>query len=246
MRVNEIKDFLLGFINKENSLIDLKIQHDIPAIKKLLGDYVLTEAYCNKLLEDEAPKFNLFSILNIYHLESRVHTPFLVELLNPEGRHGQGRLFINAFLIYLFSGNVNLKDITDITVKKEFSDYKNGRMDILIGYYEKGLPKEIVVENKIYHHDEKQQLTRYHKYLTETKKLKEGQFHLIYLTPYKSKPTEESINKELYETLTKANALREWSYYEDVDLILKSTLNQIKAPVVKESIIQYINAIQFL
>ncbi len=244
--LNDIKQFLETYIAKENSMLELKIQHEMPAMKNFLANYSVAENNAQLLIENEAPKFNLFSILQVYHLEARVHTPFLVELLNPEGKHRQGRLFFNAFLRHLYGNSFNLDSIGDIKIAKEYADYNNGRMDILITFFHAGIPKAIVIENKIYHHDEKDQLTRYHRHLTQTRRLKQGQYHIIYLTPYKSRPSSDSISMDLYSCLISEKALTEWGYYGDIETILKSTLTEIKAPVVKHSITQYIDAIQFL
>jgi hypothetical protein len=46
--------------------------------------------------------YNLFHILKIRHYESRVHTPFLVNLLSPKGSHAQGDLFYRVFLEQVF------------------------------------------------------------------------------------------------------------------------------------------------
>src|SRR5688500_2185160 len=46
----------------------------------------------------DSPRFNVFRILRLAHKEVQSHTPFLSELLNPHGTHGQGCLFLEAFL----------------------------------------------------------------------------------------------------------------------------------------------------
>lgn len=244
--LSDVKQFIQTFIARENDLLNVKIQHEVPLIQSFIVNYTVIENNAEKLIENEAPKFNLFDILQIYHLEAKVHTPFLVALLNPEGKHRQGRLFFNAFIKHLFRSSFNPDCISHIKVSKEFSDYGNGRMDILISYREDDVHKEIVIENKIYHDDEKEQLTRYHRYLTHTRGLKEGQYHLIYLTPNREKPTSRSINPDLYNNLIQAGALTEWGYYGDIEFVLRSALPEIKAATVKYSIQQYIDAIQFL
>lgn len=246
LELDSIKMFLHSFSQKEHSLLMFKIMHEIPAQKSFLNNFVLIEKIALKLIENEAPKFNIFNILNINHLEAKVHTPFLAELLNPNGSHKQGRLFFNAFMKHLFSDFINSENIYNITVTTEMFDYSNGRMDIVIRYIEKEMSKEIVIENKIYHHDEKEQLTRYYQYLTQTRCLKNGQYHLIYLTPYKNKPTVHSINKSLYNSLVEIKALSEWGYYQDIAPILEQTLSHIKAPVVMQTVHQYIETIQQL
>ena len=52
--------------------------------------------------KDEARKrgelFNIFNVLGLNTDETRTHSAFLAELLNPEGSHGLGDQFLQAFL----------------------------------------------------------------------------------------------------------------------------------------------------
>jgi len=241
-----IKRLFSQFNALEERIISFKIMHEIPIQKSFLKNFRQIEQIALKLIENDAPKFNLFNILGISHLEAKVHTPFLTELLNPDGSHRQGRLFFDAFMKHLFNDAFIPENINNIKVVKEMTDYGNGRMDIAIIYRENNINKEIIIENKIYHHDEKEQLTKYHKYLTETKRLKAGQYHLIYLTPYKTIPTGESISPELYQYLQSIDAISEWGYYEDISPLLESVLPSIKAPVVTQTVYQYIESIEYL
>jgi hypothetical protein len=50
------------------------------------------------LTEARGERFNIFSILQVDHYEVRTHSPFLAELLNPRGSHGQGAVFLKHFL----------------------------------------------------------------------------------------------------------------------------------------------------
>ena len=240
-----IRSFVNDFKRREKELIDFRITHDILVAKSFLNSFSQVERMALKLIENEAPKFNLFDIISINHLEAKVHTPFLVELLRPDGSHRQNRLFFDAFFSHLFP-TIDTRSVSDIRVSKEVSDYRNGRMDILIRYQEKGLTKALVIENKIYHHDEEEQLKRYYNYLTGTLNLKDGYYHLVYLTPYKTRPTVKSIPEELYLSLKDKKSITEWGYYNDVTPILESVLKFIKAPVVLHTLLQYTESIQSL
>lgn len=64
---------------------------------------VLTE--CQELLRRRleearatAPQYNVFRLLGLKRAEIGLHSPFLADLLNPHGTHGQGSLFLRHFL----------------------------------------------------------------------------------------------------------------------------------------------------
>ena len=42
--------------------------------------------------------FNIFDVLGLSTSEVRLHSAFLAELLNPNGNHGLGNQFLEAFL----------------------------------------------------------------------------------------------------------------------------------------------------
>ena len=44
--------------------------------------------------------FNVFNVLGLSSNETRTHSAFLAELLNPYGSHGMGDLFLKKFLLY--------------------------------------------------------------------------------------------------------------------------------------------------
>lgn len=244
--INSIKKFLFSFRKKEENLLNLKIDYELPFQKSFLNNFKLLNKIASKLIENEAPKFNLFDILHINRLEAKVHTPFLAELLNPQGTHRQYRLFFDAFMKHLFKESFESEKISSISTRKELSDYANGRMDIVISYKDDSFIKAIVIENKIYHDDEEEQLTKYHRYLTKTLNLASGQYHLVYLTPYKTKPGSYSISPELYDELRNSSSLTELGYHNDIIPILYSTITEVKAPVVRETLHQYIEALKKL
>lgn len=102
-----------------------------------------------KLLQKETPYYNIFEILNVKHRETKLHTPFLVHLLNPKASHEQQALFLNIFL----------KDVLELTITYGASSYfevheelstEQGRLDIIMTFLYNGTKKAIVIENKIY------------------------------------------------------------------------------------------------
>ena len=108
-------------------------------------------------------KFNVFSIIGREHHEVEIHSAIIAELLNPEGLHGQGDVFLKSFLksekiVGKYKEISNREHFDDFEVSKEFSIFNNnGRIDILIQTYDTC----IAIENKIYAPDQNEQLKRY-------------------------------------------------------------------------------------
>ena len=106
-------------------------------------------------------RFNLFSLLRIEKAETQ-HSRIIAEFLNPKGSHGQGAIYLKAFVETF---NLKVEGIENAIVQTEkylgkINDLAGGRIDILIDNIE---PK-IIIENKIEHTDEPAQLKRYNSY----------------------------------------------------------------------------------
>ena len=141
--------------------------------------------------EKRGENFNIFEILKLRQDETKLHTPFLADLLSPNGSHGLKELFLRAF-IEKFLNNIDF-DYKSASVKSEFNiGYKSeectkgGRIDIFISD-EQG--NAIIIENKIYACDQQNQLLRYYNYAKDEKL----NAYLFYLTldgclPHKKSP----------------------------------------------------------
>ena len=95
----------------------------------------------SRLLGEE---FNLFEILRVGHYEVTTHSRLIAELLDPAGRHGQGALFLEAFLdTFGLEGKIDPKSAKVYTERYLGPKTKDsgGRIDILIEG-EKALVKE--------------------------------------------------------------------------------------------------------
>ena len=111
-------------------------------------------------------KFNIFSILGVETKETSTHSAFLVELLDPNGSHGQDRLFLDLFVTMLRKKFPQAKIPVFENTKVEKEKYigvinetytEGGRADIVIS----GSSGSICIENKINAGDQKNQLIRY-------------------------------------------------------------------------------------
>src|SRR5690606_24060533 len=105
--------------------------------------------------------FNVFSILNMEHKENGTHSAFLGELLNPNGSHSKGNLFLKLFLQIVGNNTINLENASVILEKhigiRDDANLLGGRVDIYIT----DLVNSICIENKIYAADQNVQLQRY-------------------------------------------------------------------------------------
>jgi hypothetical protein len=168
-----------------------------------------------------AVRFNLFRDLKIASLEARVHTPFIANLLNPEGTHMQGRLFLDSFLVTMGIAS-NLSDAAlwrvhsmddELHLKDGF-----GIADIYMHLSKQDVSYYVIIENKIYAVDQKNQLINYFGYL-KNKAKKSDQYIIYYLTPRDRKPEDDSIpSDELklhaaaceYRNITYTRHINEW------------------------------------
>lgn len=151
------------FILTHNQLIDSHINqlgHFINDrnISRICDDYVDAKRYKYTL------GFNVFVLTSDRYYRENYHSDIIKAFLNPLENHGQGRLFLNAFIDMLnksFSDSVriNKKHYEDSVAKREL-----GKLDILI--YSDISKHCIIIENKIYNAgDMPRQLPRYYDYM---------------------------------------------------------------------------------
>lgn len=183
-------------------------------------------------------KFNVFSILKMEHRENDTHSAFLAELLNPDGSHLCGTLFLDLFLQTVAEDSTELHrsslptlDSASTQVKTEHSigrrndtDKTGGRIDIYL------LDKNntsICIENKIYARDQYAQIERYCQH-------NKGKNKVYYLTLWGSKPSIEScgtLKEDDYRIISYKKHIIEW-----LTLCMKEAHN---LPILRETIKQY-------
>jgi hypothetical protein len=182
-------------------------------------------------------KFNIFSILGLEHYENTTHSAFLGELLNPQGSHLKGNIFLKYFLDQI---DVNFIDINTAKVYLEHSigarndkEKSGGRIDIFIEDEKKNA---IAIENKIYAGDQNCQIERYYNYKNP------GIYKIFYLNLYGDNPSEESagalIANQDYFIISYKETIIDWlkiCHKESSDL-----------PILRETIRQYILLIKKL
>lgn len=202
----------------------------------------------NRIEREEKRKrgelFNIFNVLDLRTNEVRTHSAFIAELLNPDGNHGLGDRFLQAFLgsvpelkewhFDTQKAVVTVEDASAGTINEETSE--GGRMDITIRSHDRS--QIIILENKIYAGDQPKQLVRYANY---AKRFKESA--IIYLTLYRQEASEASCvddagNRVPYIPIG----------YNDEILTWLGRCQQIAVqhPIIRETILQYINLIKEL
>ena len=196
-------------------------------------------------------KYNIFSVLGLETSEVRTHSAFLASLLNPNGNHGVGNAFLDAFVREMNLEDLQL-DTTNSQVKVEHVT-SDGRIDILIFDHNK---KAIIIENKIYAGDQPEQLKRYDDY---AKQQFTNGYRLLYLTLDGHKPSKDStkdLNDYQYFRLAydkNVNISDEDSSNSD-NVISRDVLHWLEEcvkiaynkPLVRETIIQYQSLIKSL
>lgn len=170
------------------------------------------------------PGFNLFSVLRTNSDEVYLHSRFLAFLLNPIASHGCGSALLKTLLEVL---HVEDFDVETARVQAEFKD-----IDIFI---RNAKSQAIIIENKIYHHDEDEQIYRYdqlirrqgYKFITN-----------LYLTLDGSEPSEQS---------TKGLKVDLISYETDIINWLERCVPLVARDAgLRESVFQYIELLKKL
>ena len=154
--------------------------------------------------------FNIFNTIGLRSEEVRLHSAFIGELLNPRGSHGASSLFLKAFLevMGIEDGYLDYEDYSPNILERVIGTVtatEGGRIDIIIEDGEHA----VIIENKIYASDQRNQLLRYHNY--GRKMFPEG-YELLYLTLDGHDPSDDSLgNKEFeYKSISYETEIVEW------------------------------------
>ncbi len=152
-------------------------------------------------------KFNVFSILKLESNEVKTHSAFLGELLNPKGSHGMKTRFLELFLEEIFGKeNSLIPESTSIGIEEHVGkincDYtEGGRIDIILKDKSDNV---ILIENKIYAGEQKNQLIRYKNAYPNAK--------ILFLTLFGNDSfNSEGLNAEIdYHLISYENQIIQW------------------------------------
>lgn len=217
-------------------------------LKNLLETTRITVKHHKDMILLKGEHFNIFSVLNVETKENKTHSAFLAELLDPDGCHKQGAIFLELFLEVVnrkveekseknslhdrFIKNGKSKVIKEFGIgKRDDLEKVGGRVDI---YVEKGL-NSLCIENKIYAQDQYTQLERYCNHNKDNNTV-------VYLTLHGQ---DASVGSKGF--LESGKDYFNLSYKEDIIEWLELCLKEVpNLTSVRESINQYILLIKKL
>ena len=135
---------------------------------QLLAQINSTIKVYEKHAELSGEKFNVFSIMGMESDEVRTHSSIIGELLNPKGSHSLGSKPLELFIKQVFSFKEDfIFDYDSSVCQKEIHIGKinedkteGGRVDLIV---KDCTGVKLVIENKIYAPEQKNQLERYKK-----------------------------------------------------------------------------------
>lgn len=161
---------------------------------------------CKENANCRGERFNLFSILGVQRNETRSHSRYLAELLNPTGRHGEGSRFLDAFVKDTLGVSTPMNG--RIKVTRELATEDQRRVDIVID------SSDLIVgiEVKIDAGDQDAQLHDYYRELHFRAK-DQKQSVLVYLTLDGKTPSVSSLRgleKDNVHCLSFAHDIHQW------------------------------------
>jgi len=128
--------------------------------------------------------YNIFTLFHGFSDEVNLHSNFIASLLDPNGDHYKGDLFLKLFLETCGIDDFGI-DTSRATVFKEFK-----HIDIYISDGK----KHIILENKVYAKDQPTQIARYIETIqNEGAEVKDEDICVLYLHPDGELPKENSL-----------------------------------------------------
>ncbi len=181
---------------------------------------------------------NVAEIMNRHHLENQ-HSNILAFLLDPNEKHNHND-FGESFLSLLKNKGLVLKGNSIISVKREDTTDEARRIDIFI----ETDSDYIIIENKIYADDQKEQIKAYLESKENLIASRENIF-VVYLTPFPKMPSEDSISSVELQTLINNKHFINLTYNKDILLWLEN-LKTFKAgeETLKAGLLQYIDVVK--
>jgi len=150
-----------------------------------------------------------FSIFDYTRSDEMALSNCLAGLLDPQGKHGQGSLFLREFIQTLCPDTTWIRNYERCDVNTEKQANGQRRIDVHLGF-EEGV---IGIENKPWAGDQNRQLFDYAKYLEHSATGK--QWLLLYLC--NDQPSEESIPKTIRESLLQSGNYVSFNYTQLVE-----------------------------
>ncbi|MBV7440502.1 PD-(D/E)XK nuclease family protein [Weeksellaceae bacterium TAE3-ERU29] len=202
-------------------------------MKELIEKIKILNRYQKQIDKLTNDNFNIFKICGVNHYEV-THSSILAELLSNKGSHNFETKFLKLFLDTLKQDNIIESDfvfsLSDIEVTTEFSIGLGGRIDIIV----KNRDQCIIIENKIYARDQFEQLKRYEEYAKRNFK----SYQLLYLNLWGDEASEQSSKGVDYKVVSYEHTIVNW--------LEKCIEISARKPIIRETLIQYVNHIKYL
>lgn len=243
--INTLRKLIAGYKAMNDKLESMASADMLAKLPKLLEGYFhVKEAIINNN-KQVAPDYNIFSIARFELYEAKLHSPFISNLLDPGGSHSQGDMFLRSFFNQV-PGLETLSDGWDfrfVKVSNELGAGVFGNIDITIQHLRPDNPFIVIIENKIDAYDQINQIHRYYDFACKTLGLHDNQIKILYLSLDETEPSEIAVNGELRSRLLGAAVLKNISYKDHVRRWLMKVIPLINAPVVSETVGQYLKTV---
>jgi hypothetical protein len=226
------------------------MHNEIQRFTKLLEDATPILRVLHEEERLRPPMFNIFRVLGVATSEVKTHSALLAYLLDVNGNHGQGALFLNLFLGLLGERARNLgapvefpkADLAGWHCRSEVALPAGwGQVDILLT----GPRCLVVIENKVYASDGGSQLNRYWRYA----RTQGVPFVLVYLTPHGVSPSNASLRAAAGTSVDSDDPTADddsphkhlilLSYREDIRLLMRRAVDLCGAISVSEILRHY-------
>lgn len=167
--------------------LEIKLQkEDFEKLFAAIGKgYMAAKAQADRQRAMGKHDYNIFTLFHGFSDEVNLHSNFIASLLDPNGDHYKGDLFLKLFLEMCGIDDFSI-DTSTATVFKEFK-----HIDIYISDGK----KHIILENKVYAKDQPAQIARYIKTIKGegAKKAKDEDICVLYLHPDGKLPDDQSF-----------------------------------------------------
>lgn len=211
-------------------------EQDLHKLLKTINDIWIKDKLLQQDKKRRGEQYCVFDAICFSSSLERQNSAFIAHLLNPKANHGCGDLFLRTFFSaipklgsYPFESSTPICKTEHCIGAKE--DEARGRIDILIRDKEFAL----IIENKIYASDQKNQLIRYDNY----GKASAQNYKLLYLTLYGDEANNDSAGElDSYIRISYASDILNW-----LNECVRLTYNK---PLIRETLNQYINYIKKL
>lgn len=164
----------------------MEIKSEKEDFEKLFADmskgYMAAKAEADRQRAMGKHDYNIFTLFHDFSDEVNLHSNFIASLLDPNGDHYKGDLFLKLFLEMCGIDDFSI-DTSRTTVFKEFK-----HIDIYISDGK----KHIILENKVYAKDQPTQIARYIKAI-QNEGAEDEDIYVLYLHPDRELPKENSL-----------------------------------------------------